>query len=258
MFDVGHGSASFNFDTAEKAFAYGLIPHLISSDLHVRNYQKKIQSLSEVVTKIFNLGLNEKQILDAISIRPARILDLKNEIKKGSKADLSIVSFNHSIQKKYVDADGNERVFDKEVIFESLIRERREIIKEKNLNIDSIITERSREWQSFTEENHQLIKQICEKVLEESEKEGIVFDESAGITFVTHLTTLFDRLFISHEQIDIDEEMFSQIEELIQKKANHIAQVISRMIGKELPRSEIFLIATHLGAMKERMNEKEI
>ena len=122
LFDVGHGSASFNFNIAEKAFSYGIVPHLISSDLHARNYQKKIQSLSEIVTKVYNLGLDERKILDAISIRPAQILNLKNEIKIGDEANISIIAFNDSIKKRYIDADGNERVFDKEVIFEYLIQ----------------------------------------------------------------------------------------------------------------------------------------
>lgn len=121
LFDVGHGSASFSFDVAEKAFKLGLIPHLISSDLHANNYPDKISSLAEIVTKIYNLGLNERQILDAISIRPAKILHLDNMIQVGNKADLSIVSFNKTDKKRYVDAEGNERIFDKKVVFERLV-----------------------------------------------------------------------------------------------------------------------------------------
>ena len=122
LFDVGHGSASFSFNTAEKAIQKGLIPHLISSDLHSGNFQKKISSLAEVVTKIYNLGLSECQIVDAIAIRPAQILDLHNEIKIGGQADISIISFQKSAEKTYRDSDGKERIFDKEVVFEKLIR----------------------------------------------------------------------------------------------------------------------------------------
>ena len=44
-----------------------------------------------------------------------------NFIKVGNKADLSIVSFNKTDKKRYVDAEGNERIFDKQVVFERLV-----------------------------------------------------------------------------------------------------------------------------------------
>ena len=129
-------------------------------------------------------------------------------------------------------------------------------MRELNINIDSIISERSSQWKNFTKENHELIKNVCERALQESSAEGIDFDESAGITFVTHLTTLYDRLFISHEEVNFDDEMFLQIDDSTQQKAQRISKIIPEMLGKELPKSEVFLIATHLGAMQERIQEK--
>lgn len=122
LFDVGHGAASFSFDVCERAIQEGIIPNLISSDLHARNYQSKIQSLSEVVSKLFACGLDECQILDAISILPSRLLKLNNGIAVGNKADLSVIEFQDCEDKVLIDSQGIERVVNKQVVFTSLIR----------------------------------------------------------------------------------------------------------------------------------------
>lgn len=122
LFDVGHGAASFSFDVCERAIQEGIIPNLISSDLHARNYQSKIQSLSEVVSKLYACGLSECQILDAISIMPSHLLKLNNGLTLGNRADLSVVDFQSCEAIVFKDAQGSERVMNKQVVLSSLIR----------------------------------------------------------------------------------------------------------------------------------------
>ncbi len=124
-FDVGHGAASFSFEVAEKAIQNHLIPQCISSDLHVRNFKTKIHSLEEIVTKLYGLGMSETEIIEAICIRPALLLQLHNEICVGTTADLSVISFNQCQPYPATDAYGNQRMFDKKVKFEVLIKGRR-------------------------------------------------------------------------------------------------------------------------------------
>lgn len=121
LFDVGHGAASFSFDVCERAIQEGIIPNLISSDLHARNYKSKIQSLNEVVSKLYACGMSECQILDAISSLPSHLLALNNGLVLGNKADLSIVDFQDCKDKVLKDAQGNERIVNKQVVFTSLI-----------------------------------------------------------------------------------------------------------------------------------------
>lgn len=122
LFDVGHGAASFSFDVCERAIQEGIIPSLISSDLHARNYQSKIQSLSEVVSKLYVCGLSEREILDAISIMPSHLLQLNHGLAIGNKADLSVVDFQCCEARILKDALGIERVVNQQVVFASLIR----------------------------------------------------------------------------------------------------------------------------------------
>lgn len=125
------------------------------------------------------------------------------------------------------------------------------------IDIDSIISERSEHWSDFSNEDREKVYQACIEVLKICKNKGIVFDESAGITFVTHLTTLYYRLFFTHEEVDIDEELSNQIEEKLQFMAKEIAHIIEKIYKKDLPTDEVFLIATHLGAMIERIKEEQ-
>ncbi len=123
--------------------------------------------------------------------------------------------------------------------------------------IDEVIQDRSAMWKDFDPQKRELIHQLCVDVLAYAKEKGIDFDRSAGITFVTHLTTLYDRLFLSQEQVVIDEELFDQIEPYLFEMAKEVAEIIKKYYKKEISKSEIFLIATHLGAMQERINHNE-
>lgn len=122
LFDVGHGAASFSFDVCERAIQEGILPNLISSDLHARNYKSKIQSLNEVVSKLYACGLSEYQILDAISILPSQLLKLNNGLAVGNRADLSVIDFQSCENMVFKDAQGSERIVNKQVVLSSLIR----------------------------------------------------------------------------------------------------------------------------------------
>lgn len=122
LFDVGHGAASFSFDVCEKAIREGIKPSLISSDLHKRNYLSKLHSLSEVVSKLYACGLSERQLIDAISIRPAALLGLQNGLQIAHQADLSVIDFQACEPMILKDSQGHECLCRKQVVFEALIR----------------------------------------------------------------------------------------------------------------------------------------
>lgn len=121
--------------------------------------------------------------------------------------------------------------------------------------IDEVIKERSANWQDFTKENQKQIRCLGECVFQACEKMGIPFDQTAGITFMTHLTTLYERLFMSHEVIEIEDELYDQIDEELMFKSKDITLLIENVLNCVLDRSECFLIATHLGSMRERISQ---
>lgn len=119
--------------------------------------------------------------------------------------------------------------------------------------IDEVIKERSANWQDFTYENHEQIRSLGVQVFKVCEQMGIPFDQMAGITFMTHLTTLYERLFKSHEVIEIEDELYKQIDEELMVKSKDIISLIENVLNCVLDKSECFLIATHLGSMRERI-----
>lgn len=123
--------------------------------------------------------------------------------------------------------------------------------------IDEVIKERSANWQNFTKENHKQIRCLGEQVFQACADIGIPFDQIAGITFMTHLTTLYERLFKSHEVIEIEDELYNQIDEELMQRSKKITSLIENVLDCVLDRSECFLIATHLGSMRERISQNK-
>jgi len=91
--DVGHGRGSFSFNVAEKALAQGVSPQTISSDLHHYNVFGPVYSLATTVSKFLYLGLSLDEALTKVTLTPAKLLGIDEELgnlRKGSIADVSI------------------------------------------------------------------------------------------------------------------------------------------------------------------------
>lgn len=117
LYDVGHGAASFDFKTAEKAIKEGLVPFTISSDIHARNFGTKVKSLAEVMTKCLICGMEKEAVLKAATINPGFITGNKTDISEGNKASLAVVEL---INKKTVYEESSEEVFSSPISFNIL------------------------------------------------------------------------------------------------------------------------------------------
>ncbi|MFI8714961.1 amidohydrolase/deacetylase family metallohydrolase [Brevibacillus brevis] len=94
LLDIGHGEASFSFQTLRHAQAQGITPHVISTDVHQRNIDGPVHSLTHTLTKFLAMGYALDEVIAASTYAPARILGLENEIgtlKVGACADVSIL-----------------------------------------------------------------------------------------------------------------------------------------------------------------------
>jgi dihydroorotase len=112
LFDVGHGTTSFDFVTAETALNQGFPPDTISTDLQ-RNHiaRQPIHDLPLVMSKLRAAGMAEKEVIRAVTFRPAQILGLEQEIGSlaiGSRADLVLLHWSDSTE-PLVDAHENAR-----------------------------------------------------------------------------------------------------------------------------------------------------
>lgn len=94
LLDVGHGSGSFAWDTAEQAIALGYPPHVISTDLHRGCIGGPCFSLVKTMSKLLHLGMSLVEVVRASSPTPARALGLGDrfgKIVQGFPANLSVI-----------------------------------------------------------------------------------------------------------------------------------------------------------------------
>lgn len=111
--DVGHGAASFNIEVCQKALAAGFAPHTISTDVHIRNIRGPVYDLPTTMTKLLACGMPLEQVIAAVTIAPAQILQLDHWCSlKGSieRATLFRVDDQRPEGRDYRDSQGNTLV----------------------------------------------------------------------------------------------------------------------------------------------------
>lgn len=74
LFDIGHGAGSFSFKTARAMLAGGFAPDVISSDVHALCIDGPAFDLPTTMTKFLALGLPIPQIIDAVTLAPAKAI----------------------------------------------------------------------------------------------------------------------------------------------------------------------------------------
>ena len=97
IFDVGHAGGHFDFDLVRRAMDEGLLPDVISSDLHGRLKQPGfgiVGDLPTTLTKFLPLGLNLEEIIARCTINPARVIGWQDRIgslEVGREADIAVL-----------------------------------------------------------------------------------------------------------------------------------------------------------------------
>lgn len=111
-FDIGHGAGNFSFDTAEQAIDQGVLPDVISSDIHQRNAAGPVFGLPTTLSKFLLLGLGIEQVIERGAATPARMFGLADRLgtlKEGADADVALFTMVEG-RFKYFDSGGNSRV----------------------------------------------------------------------------------------------------------------------------------------------------
>jgi dihydroorotase len=92
-FDIGHGSASFSFDTARRALEAGLPLHSISTDIHRRNISGPVYDMGTTIAKFLHLGMDLNEVIRLSAHSPAQLIGREREIgtlHPGRCADVTI------------------------------------------------------------------------------------------------------------------------------------------------------------------------
>jgi dihydroorotase len=94
IFDVGHGSGSFQWETVEACIDQGLLPTTISTDLHTRNLHGPVYDMPTTMSKFLMLGVSLEDVVEMSTARPAKILKREQELgtlRVGSVADIAVL-----------------------------------------------------------------------------------------------------------------------------------------------------------------------
>ncbi len=90
--DIGHGVASFDFETARVAVAEGMLPWSISTDLHIRNIAGPVHDMATTLSKVLAVGVPLEECVAAVTARPRSVLGLGGVegAGVGQKADFTL------------------------------------------------------------------------------------------------------------------------------------------------------------------------
>jgi len=80
LFDVGYGGLNFGFEAYENLFHQGLVTDVISSDLQGVNITGPTHSLAHVMSLFLNFGLTLKEVVERVTINPAKAQGLDDMI----------------------------------------------------------------------------------------------------------------------------------------------------------------------------------
>lgn len=116
VFDVGHGSGSFSYETARAALADGFRPDTISTDLHALSLPSPVESLEATMTKLLCLGMTAEEVITAVTSAPARAIGRPEHgsIEVGRPADIVTLRVSPT-RRELKDSTGRRMAFDREV-----------------------------------------------------------------------------------------------------------------------------------------------
>jgi dihydroorotase len=110
ILDVGHGAGSFDFAVAEGMLAAGLLPDVISSDMHQLSVHGPMFDLPTCMSKFLAIGVPLETVIAATTSRPADILQLPDvgTLRVGALADVALMHL-HQGTFHFYDIDMNTR-----------------------------------------------------------------------------------------------------------------------------------------------------
>ncbi|WP_430607276.1 dihydroorotase [Enterococcus sp. AZ170] len=111
VFDIGHGTDSFNFEVAETALKEGMKATSISTDIYIRNREKgPVHDLATTMEKLRVVGYDWPEIIEKVTSVPAGNFhfETKGHLKEGYDADITIFTIETG-QKTLTDSNGFKR-----------------------------------------------------------------------------------------------------------------------------------------------------
>lgn len=92
VLDIGHGAGSFSFDTARTMLANGIMPDVISTDIHQLAIQGPCFDMPTTISKFLAIGMSIEDAIERATSKAAKAIHLDHlgSLKPGSVADIAI------------------------------------------------------------------------------------------------------------------------------------------------------------------------
>lgn len=99
LFDIGHGSGSFNWGVAKQLAEHGFWPDTISTDVHTSSIRPPVSiDMPSAMTRLWHLGMPLDEVVAAATSRPAAAIgwgDRIGSLALGHLADIAILEVSH-------------------------------------------------------------------------------------------------------------------------------------------------------------------
>lgn len=123
LFDLGHGAGSFFWYVAVPAFREKFYPDVISTDLHTGSMNAGMKDLTNVMSKVLNLGVPLEEVIRMTTVNPARAIRRPElgRLEAGAEADVTVLRLDRG-NFGFVDAAGARMNGSKLLVAEMTIR----------------------------------------------------------------------------------------------------------------------------------------
>lgn len=122
IFDIGHGFGGFSFKSARAMLAEGIMPDVISSDVHVLSVDGPAYDVLAVMSKFMALGMPLVEVIRAATQNPARALRRNDlgTLRPGAAGDATVIDLREE-PAEHVDVTGEKIVGDARLVNAGMI-----------------------------------------------------------------------------------------------------------------------------------------
>jgi dihydroorotase len=126
FFDIGHGSGSFYWYVAVPAYEQSFYPDSISTDLHISSMNSGMKDMTNVMSKMLNLGSSLEQVIQMSTWNPAREIKRPElgHLDVGAEADVAVVRVDRG-KFGFIDSAGAANTGDRLIVAELTLRKGR-------------------------------------------------------------------------------------------------------------------------------------
>jgi len=117
IFDIGHGFGGFSFKSARAMLAEGILPDVISSDVHVLCIDGPAYDVLAVMSKFMALGMSLTEVIRAATENPAkaRRRESRGTLAPGSVGDATIMELRDDPM-EHTDVSGEKLIGDTRLV----------------------------------------------------------------------------------------------------------------------------------------------